>query len=141
MNLVVDNSVVMRWIFSDGTAADSAYASKVAALIETTEVVVPALFVTEAANVLARGLKLKIISRAELMEHFELIDAMQARVVPPHAMGDIRRLTVSALEEGLSAYDASYLLLAESLACPLATLDKDLRKVAKRRGVSIACLP
>jgi rRNA-processing protein FCF1 len=35
---------------------------------------------------------------------------------------------------------ADSLLLAEHLSCPLATLDKDLRKAAKKRGVAIAAL-
>ena len=48
--------------------------------------------------------------------------------------------TLSSYELDLSAYDATYLLLAEHLSCPLATLDKDLRKAAKKRGVAIAAL-
>ena len=52
MKLVVDNSVAMRWLFADGSEADRQYASEVAALVETCEVHVPALFVTEAANVI-----------------------------------------------------------------------------------------
>ena len=47
-------------------------------------------------------------------------------------------LAITAFEEGLSAYDATYLLLAQKLGCPLATLDKDLRRVAKKYGVEIA---
>ena len=52
MKLVVDNSVAMRWLFADGSAADRQYAGEVAALVETSEVHVPALFVTESANVI-----------------------------------------------------------------------------------------
>lgn len=48
--------------------------------------------------------------------------------------------TLSSYELDLSAYDATYLLLAEHLSCPLATLDKDLRKAAKKCGVAIAAL-
>jgi len=48
--------------------------------------------------------------------------------------------TLSSYELDLSAYDSTYLLLAEHLSCPLATLDKDLRKAAKKRGVAIAAL-
>jgi predicted nucleic acid-binding protein len=40
-------------------------------------------------------------------------------------------LTTNSFEEGLSAYDATYLLLAQKLGCPLATLDKNLRRAAK----------
>ena len=35
----------------------------------------------------------------------------------------------------LSAYDASYLELALRLGMPLATLDEDLKKAAKKAGV------
>jgi predicted nucleic acid-binding protein len=48
--------------------------------------------------------------------------------------------TLSSYELDLSAYDATYLLLAEHLSCPLATLDKDLREAAKKRGVAIVAL-
>jgi predicted nucleic acid-binding protein len=47
-------------------------------------------------------------------------------------------LAIKAFEEGLSAYDATYLLLAQKLGCPLATLDKDLRRAAKKNSVAIA---
>ena len=47
-------------------------------------------------------------------------------------------LAIKAFEEGLSAYDATYLILAKKLGCPLATLDKDLRRAAKNCGVAIA---
>lgn len=138
MKLVVDNSVAMRWLFNDGTAADRLYAGKVAALVESVQVCVPALFVAEAANVISKAVKAKVISKMEAVSHFEIIQAMQAKVIAPDGLLDVRSIALRALEDGLSAYDASYLLLAEALACPLATLDKDLRKAAKKRGIAIA---
>ena len=47
-------------------------------------------------------------------------------------------LAIQAFELGLTAYDASYLLLAQKLGCPLATLDKDLRLAANNCGVEVA---
>jgi hypothetical protein len=35
MKLVVDNSVAMRWLFTDGSEADRHYASEVAAMVES----------------------------------------------------------------------------------------------------------
>jgi predicted nucleic acid-binding protein len=49
-------------------------------------------------------------------------------------------LAFKADELHLSAYDATYLLLAHKLECPLATIDKDFRRAAKSYGISIACL-
>jgi hypothetical protein len=35
MKLVVDNSVAMRWLFTDGSEADRHHASEVAAMVES----------------------------------------------------------------------------------------------------------
>jgi predicted nucleic acid-binding protein len=140
MKLVIDNSVVMRWLFNDGSEADRDYAEKVANLVETHDVYVPALFVPEAANVISRALKAKVISKAESTKCFDLIDEMAANIVPPQDANAVMQLTIRAHEDNLSAYDASYLLLAENLNCTLATLDQDLRKAAIKRGVAIAGL-
>ena len=138
MKLVVDNSVAMRWLFADGSAADRQYAVEVAALVETSEVHVPALFVTEAANVVSRALKVGVITRQECESSFDLLHAMQASIDPIDSTQSAMALAITAFEEGLSAYDATYLLLAKKLGCPLATLDKDLRRAAKKCGVEIA---
>ena len=141
MKLVIDNSVVMRWLFNDGSGADRDYAVKVAGLVETHDVYVPALFVAEAANVISRALKAKVINKATSAICFDLIDDLAATVVPPENTSATKQLTLRAFEDHLSAYDASYLLLAESLGCVLATLDQDLRKVAVKRGIEVACWP
>ena len=49
-----------------------------------------------------------------------------------HALSDTLRL---ARTYKLSAYDASYLELALRLSIPLATLDEDLQKAAKKAAV------
>jgi len=138
VKLVIDNSVAMRWLFADGSVADRQYASEVAALVETSEVHVPALFVTEAANVISRALKVGVISPQECESRFDLLQAMQASVHQIESTHSAMPLAIKAFEEGLSAYDATYLLLAQKLGCPLATLDKDLRRAAKKCGVEIA---
>lgn len=141
MKLVVDNSVVMRWLFNDGSEADREYAKKIASLVETHDVYVPALFVPEAANVISRALKAKVISKIDSATCFDLIADMAASVVPPEDTSAVMQLTLRAFDDNLSAYDASYLLLAENLNCPLATLDQDLRKAAIKRSVTVACWP
>ena len=77
MKLVLDNSVAMRWLFADGSQADRQYANEVAALVETADVHVPALFVTEAANVISRALKAGVINVQESQSRFDLLNAMQ----------------------------------------------------------------
>ena len=138
MKLVVDNSVAMRWVFADGSQADRQYAKEVAALVETAEVHVPALFVTEAANVISRALKAGVINVQESQSRFDLLNAMQANIDQIESTHSTMTLAIQAFELGLTAYDASYLLLAQKLGCPLATLDKDLRRAANNCGVEVA---
>ena len=107
-------------------------------MVETSEVHVPALFVTEAAHVISRALKVGVITPQECESRFDLLNAMQASIDPMESMHSAMPLAIKAFDEGLSAYDASYLLLAKKLGCPLATLDKDLRRAAKNCGVAIA---
>jgi predicted nucleic acid-binding protein len=128
----------MRWLFADGSKADRQYANEVAALVETSEVHMPALFVIEAANVISRALKTGVITAQESQSRFDLLNAMQANIDPIESTHSTMSLAIQAFELGLSAYDASYLRLAQKLGCPLATLDKDLRRAAKNCGVEIA---
>ena len=53
---------------------------------------------------------------------------------PDRILGEILAL---ARQYGLSSYDASYLDLAIRTSLPMATLDKDLRRAARRCGVTL----
>ncbi len=55
--------------------------------------------------------------------------------MPAH-WGSKSRMKV-ARAGGLSIYDAAYLELAQRLAGPLATLDKELAKAAGKSGVTV----
>jgi len=101
VKLVLDNSVAMRWLFADGSEADRQYASEVAALVETSEVHVPALFVTEAANVILRALKVGVISPQGCESRFDLLKAMQANVDPMESVYSAMPLANKAFEKGL----------------------------------------
>ena len=141
MKFVVDNSVVMRWLFKDGSDADKAYADQVARQMESAEVHVPNLFNSEAANVIARALRRGEISREDSAECFALIDIMNAQVAHDVDTSVIADTTLLALDTGLSAYDATYLRLAKRMNCALATLDADLRKAAAKSGVQVLLFP
>ena len=48
---------------------------------------------------------------------------------------DFNKTLSLALDTGLTAYDASYLYLAQTLGMPLATFDRKLSSVAQARGI------
>ena len=93
----------MRWLFNDGSDADRQYASKVAAMVETCQVIVPALFIPEAANVISRAIKAGAINPAGSKELFDLIRMLDAVVIAPEmdVNEQIKTTCMRALEDGL----------------------------------------
>ena len=132
--LVLDNSIVMSWCFQDEA---SKYADAVLDALETSEAIVPSIWPLEVANVLLVAERKRRLSRADTARFVSLIRSLPILVedeTPDRILGEILAL---AREYGLSSYDASYLDLAIRTSLPMATLDQDLRKAAKRCGVAL----
>lgn len=134
---VLDNSVAMRWLLASNKVSDQRYAESVLRSLANAEAVVPNLWHLEAANVL-----LSAVNRKELeisaVERFTVqlenlpitVDTLTANQVFGHTMS-------LAKAYRLSSYDAAYLELALRESLPLATLDKDLLKAARRSDIEI----
>lgn len=134
---VLDNSVTMRWLLASSKAPDQTYAESVLKSLTDAEAIVPNLWHLEAANVLLTATKRKAIELSEL-ERFTVqleslpivVDTLTAHQVFGHTVSLARAYR-------LSSYDAAYLELALREGLPLATLDKDLLKAAKRSNIEI----
>lgn len=140
MRFVLDNSVVMRWLFVDGSRADKEYSIGILSLLEDIEnqAVTPSIWPLEVANVLARGELQGLLTEARSAEFSGLLERMAIQVevdTPAHALGSILQL---ARRFNLSSYDASYLDLALRNGIPLATLDKGLIRAAGKTAVNVA---
>ncbi|MDP1654080.1 MAG: type II toxin-antitoxin system VapC family toxin [Rhodocyclaceae bacterium] len=135
MSFVLDNSVTMRWFFGDGKPAELVYAGKVLDAMKNTGAIVPVTWGLEVANVIARAEAKGLVTEARsgaFLEMLEGVDIEADGATYPHALSATLQL---ARRYRLSAYDASYLELALRLGLPLATLDEDLQKAAKKAGV------
>ncbi|MFZ5509015.1 MAG: type II toxin-antitoxin system VapC family toxin [Pseudomonadota bacterium] len=135
MNFVLDNSVVMRWYFGDGSKADLEYAIRVLNSMKTAGALVPGIWGLEVANVLAgaesRGLTTEARSEA-FVGMLNRMDISNDGATATQALAGILQV---ARRYNLSSYAASYLELAMREDLPLATLDEDLLRAAKRAGV------
>lgn len=131
---VVDCSIAMAWLFHDEATP------KTAALLNrlsTETALVPAWWFVEITNVLA-------------------MTERRGRITPPQSdafIADLSKLGIERDEEApdrafthllglcrahrLTSYDSIYLDLAIRRSLPLATLDDDLRKAAKKLGVAL----
>jgi Predicted nucleic acid-binding protein, contains PIN domain len=133
MSVVLDASVTMTWCFEDKASdATEALLDRVA----TEHAVVPGLWRLEVANVLLGAERRKRISESQGRRFVELLVQLPIRVDDtPTAMGEI---VAMARRHGLTAYDAEYLMSAERLGLPLATLDRRLADAAREAGVALA---
>lgn len=135
MSFVLDNSVTMRWFFGDGKPQELAYAGKVLDAMRQDSALVPMTWGLELANVIVRGEAKALVTEARSGAFLEMLEGVDIEVDAAtfaHALSGTLQL---ARRYKLSAYDASYLELALRLGVPLATLDEDLRKAAKKAGV------
>jgi len=135
VNFVLDNSVTMRWFFGDGKPQELRYAENVLDAMKTAGAIVPSVWGLEVANVISRAEAKGLVTEARsetFLEMLESLDIEADAATFSHAMSHTLQL---ARRYKLSAYDASYLELAMRLGLPLATLDEDLQKAAKKAGV------
>lgn len=135
MSFVLDTSVTMRWFFGDGKPQELAYAGKVLDAMKDANALVPVTWGLEAANVIARAEAKGLVTEARSGAFLEMLEGVDIEVDAAtfaNALSDTLQL---ARRYKLSAYDASYLELALRLGIPLATLDEDLQKAAKKAGV------
>ena len=135
MNFVLDNSVAMRWFFGNGRPHELAYAQDVLEAMKEAVALVPVTWGLEVSNVIARAEAKELVTEARSEAFLEMLGGVDIAVdvaTFSHALSDTLHL---ARRYRLSAYDASYLELALREGLPLATLDEDLQKAAKRTGV------
>ncbi len=134
---VLDNSVAMRWLLVSQKKADQAYAEKVLQSLAETEAVVPHLWHLEAANVLLGAEKRGELETGEVERFLAQLESLPIQVDPLTAHQAFSRTLGLSRAYKLSSYDAAYLELSIREGLPLATLDKDLRKAAKKADVDL----
>lgn len=137
MNFVLDASVTMAWLLGDAKPADRNYAQSVLNALKNPDIRagVPVTWALEVANVLARGESKHLISEAQSEAFVEMLSSAPVQPDPATFTTALSATLQLARRYRLSSYDASYLELALRNALPLATLDADLNKAARKAGV------
>lgn len=136
MSFVVDCSVAARWLLPDEATT---YTDAVFDLLNEQDAVVPALFLSEFANVflkLSRQRKLPPELALGAVQRFAALGIEIDRNAP-----DPERLFTLGNHYGLSAYDATYLELALRRGVPLACWDGGLKSAADKAGLFLAAAP
>lgn len=133
-NFVVDNSVVISWLFRD-EAND--YADAVLNRLSVATAHVPSIWPLEVLNVLLTAERRKRISQADSARYLTLLGQLPIIVEyePPQNIMTI--LLSLGRENNLTGYDAFYLDLTMRNGYPIATLDKKLIEAAEDVDVTV----
>ena len=134
---VLDNSVAMRWLLSSPKKIDQNYAEKVLHSLSETEAIVPNLWHLEATNVLRSAEKRGELEPGEVECFIAQLESLPIHVDPLTAQQAFSRTLGLSRAYQLSSYDAAYLELAMREGLPLATLDRDLIKAARKADVTL----
>lgn len=132
MSFVLDASVTMAWCFADEV---NAYTETVLERLQSSAVLVPAIWPLEVANVLLVSERRQRLTQAQTTRFVELLQALPITV--DHGQKGLDLLLALGREHKLSAYDAAYLELAVRSGLALATQDARLSAAAKAIGVSL----
>ena len=134
MDFVLDCSVTMGWCFEDQATP---YADGVLQMLTGGLAMVPSIWTLEVANVLLGAERHDCLRPADSARFLALLQSLPITVdrdSPQHVWNEVIHL---GREYKLSSYDASYLELAMRSGTALATLDRDLKKAARKAGVEL----
>lgn len=134
---VLDNSVSMRWLLESNKKSDQVYAESVLKSLIDSEALIPNLWHLEASNVLLEAEKRKEVGTGEVERFISQLENLPLRVDAFTYQQSLNRIMVLARSYKLSSYDAAYLELALREGLPLATLDREMIKAARKAGVDI----
>lgn len=133
MALVLDNSVLVAWFVPE---QGDDYTRRIAGRARREDLVVPALWEVEFANVMAVLLRRRALPRHQVAAI--LVRALRLELQADRHPVSPRTLFEITERYAISAYDAAYLELAGRRGLPLATRDASLADAARAAGVARA---
>jgi predicted nucleic acid-binding protein len=125
----------MRWLLTSQKSSDQAYAEKVLISLSNAVALVPQLWHLEATNVLVNAEGRGELEVGEVERFIAQLECLPIQLDPLTSHQAFSHILTLSRAYNLSSYDAAYLELAIRHNLPLATLDKNLIKAAKRAGV------
>ena len=127
MNIVSDTNILLAVIFNEPEK------DNIVRLTSGNDVVAPEILLYEVGNALSAMIKRKQITHKEALQAQKSISSIPVRLMSI----DISQALKLAIDFNIYAYDAYFLQCAINQSCPLLTLDKGMKKVAKQLNIEI----
>jgi predicted nucleic acid-binding protein len=132
--LVVDASIALTWCFEDEvTEATEVIGTR----IDSEGAIVPDLWRLEIGNALLSAERRGRLKRSDVEQRLGLLMALPITIDGDTASRAWTDTLLLARAERLTLYDAAYLELAIRRDVELATLDRELRRAARKMGIAV----
>ncbi len=132
--LVVDSSITVAWCFTDEmTSATNEIQDRLA----VEPALVPEHWCLEVANALLVSERRKRIVMTDVSQFLAALGHLLIQVDDQLSSRSFDHILPLSRTHNLTTYDAAYLDLAIRRGLPLASLDDDLRRAAKKVGVKL----
>ncbi len=127
MDIITDTNIFLTVVLEESQK------EKIIRLSSGCNAISPEILPYEIGNALSAMIKRKKLSEVEALQVQKRIATIPVRLISV----DIYEALKIAIDHNIYAYDAYFLQCAKSLACPLLTLDKGMKAVAKKIGISV----
>ena len=127
MNIVTDTNIFLTAVLEESQK------ERIIQLSTGCNAISPEILPYEIGNALSAMIKRKKLSKDEALQVLKKIETIPVRLISV----DIYEALKIAIDNNIYAYDAYFLQCAKSLSCPLLTLDKSMKMVAKKIGISV----
>jgi predicted nucleic acid-binding protein len=132
--IIVDASAMVAWLLNEPGEMSVPDLND---LLARHEIVVPAHWPSEIGNALVTNRRRGRVSDDNFERILAQLSRFQISPEPPLSGHEFATTITFALEHELTFYDAVYVKLAMDTEAILATLDGDMRRVARQRGVTV----
>jgi len=131
--IVLDASLVIAWLLSEEQSPNNDLLSA----LPDVDVVVPAHWPLEVANMLRTYVKSGRLSANDFLRIIDDLDQLTLHIEPPPSTDEIGPIAHFAIANELTAYDAAYVQLALQQNALLATYDTAMRRAAQRLNIPL----
>ncbi len=129
MKAVIDASFILNVVFNE---IDSSNSREIFESIRLSDIYVPSHFNLEVSQAIYLCLESKRISKFEANLFLKYLSDLEFTVASPPSL---IRLKEFCVDNQVSSYDASYLILAQDFEAKLLTKDNQMQKIADRLNI------
>jgi predicted nucleic acid-binding protein len=137
MNLILDASMALAWCITRSDPSEAALAQDALNFVRLNSAQVPALWYSEVLNALLVFERAKRLSPQDSTNFLIDLATLWIDQDSTPVAGTQSRLLTAARKYQLTAYDATYLELAQRKSASLATFDRQLAQACRNAGIHV----